>query len=55
MLFVLFVPSVDRGGSPIDHDYWVDQALTTFAQLFRGATAYPRGLGKWRDDERVAS
>jgi hypothetical protein len=49
---VLFVPSVTRAGEPVDHDLWVDEALATFAMLFRGATAYPRGLGKWRDDER---
>jgi hypothetical protein len=51
-LFVLFVPSVDRLGKAIDHERWVDGALTVFATLFRGATAYPRGRGKWRDDER---
>jgi hypothetical protein len=46
------VPSVTRDGQPIDHDYWVNEALDTFATLFRGATAFPRGLGRWRDDER---
>ncbi|HUG63127.1 MAG TPA: hypothetical protein VMP03_14860 [Methylomirabilota bacterium] len=51
MLFVLFIPSVDRRGRPIDHARWVDEALTVLASLFRGATAYPRGLGQWRDDE----
>jgi hypothetical protein len=51
-LFVLFVPSVTRTGDPIDHGYWVDQALEIFATLFRGATAYPRGQGRWRDDEQ---
>jgi hypothetical protein len=51
-LFVLFVPSVDRVGKPIDHDRWVDEALTELATLFRGATAYPRGRGKWRDDDQ---
>lgn len=55
MLFVLFVPSVDRAGSPIDHERWVDQALTIFATLFRGATAYPRGTGRWRDDENAGA
>ena len=30
----------------------MDEVLTTLAQLFRGATAYPRGRGVWRDDER---
>src|SRR5207244_13198355 len=28
---------------------WV---LATLGRLFRGATAYPRGKGVWRDDER---
>ena len=51
-LLVVFVPSRDRVGSPIDQEYWVDEVLTTLAQLFRGATAYPRGRGVWRDDER---
>lgn len=49
---MLFVPSVDRTGHSIDHDRWVREALTVFATLFRGATAYPRGFGMWRDDER---
>lgn len=48
----LFVPSVDREGEPIDQTYWSEQALTTFGQLFRGATAFPPGRGVWRDDER---
>jgi hypothetical protein len=26
--------------------------LTTLGRLFRGATAYPRGRGVWRDDAR---
>mgnify|MGYP001577755072 CR=1 FL=1 len=51
-LFVLFVPSVDRRGRRIQHRLWVEKALEVFATLFRGATAYPRGRGLWRDDER---
>jgi len=51
-LLVVFVPSVARDGAPIDQDYWVDEVLTTLGTLFRGATAYPRGRGVWRDDER---
>ena len=51
-LLLLFVPSVDRNGKAIPHERWVDEALTVLATLFRGATAYPRGRGKWRDDER---
>jgi hypothetical protein len=51
-LVVVFVPSKDREGVAIDQDYWVDEVLTTLGQQFRGATAYPRGRGVWRDDER---
>jgi hypothetical protein len=49
-LIVVFIPSKDRSGRPIDQDYWVDEVLATIGQLFRGATAYPRGKGVWRDD-----
>ena len=53
VLMVLFVPSVERDGeTPIDQDYWVNQALETFGRLFGGATAFPRAEGVWRDDER---
>jgi hypothetical protein len=48
----LFVPSVDRYGSAVDRQRWVDEALTVFARLFRGATAFPPGRGVWRDDDR---
>jgi len=51
-LVVVFVPSKDRDGRPIDQDHWVDEVLTTLGRLFRGATAYPQGRGVWRDDER---
>jgi hypothetical protein len=45
-----YVPSRDRHGRPIAHDVWVTIALETFGRLFRGATAYPRSRGVWRDD-----
>jgi hypothetical protein len=51
-LIVIFVPSQDRDGQAIDQEYWVDEVLTTLGRLFRGATAYPRGRGVWRDDAR---
>lgn len=51
-LIVVFVPSQDRDGQAIDQEYWVDEVLTTLGRLFRGATAYPRGRGVWRDDAR---
>src|SRR5262249_38805499 len=50
-LVVVFVPSKDREGSPIDQQHWVDEVLTVLGKLFRGATAYPRGRGVWRDDQ----
>jgi hypothetical protein len=52
LIVVLFIPSQDRNGSPIDHDFWVTGALETLGTMFRGATAYPRARGVWRDDER---
>ncbi len=52
LIIVLFVPSQDRNGKDIDHDFWVTAALETLGKLFRGATAYPRARGVWRDDER---
>ena len=51
-LIVIFVPNRDRDAQPIDQEYWVDEILTVLGRLFRGATAYPRGRGIWRDDER---
>ncbi|MGA2066082.1 MAG: hypothetical protein ABSG86_14000 [Thermoguttaceae bacterium] len=51
-LLVVFVPSKDRSGAPIDQDYWVDAVLSTLGREFRGATAYPRGRGVWRDDAK---
>jgi hypothetical protein len=49
--FTLFVPSVDRGSTPINQEYWRDEALRAFGSLFRGATAFPPGRGVWRDDD----
>jgi hypothetical protein len=51
-LVVVFVPSKDRDGQAIDQEYWVTEVLQTLGRLFRGATAYPRGKGVWRDDQR---
>jgi hypothetical protein len=51
-LVVVFVPSRDRDSNPIDQELWVDEVLTTLGKAFRGSTAYPRGRGVWRDDER---
>ena len=50
-MIVIFVPGRDRNSQAIDQEYWVDEVLTTLGRLFRGATAYPRGRGVWRDDE----
>jgi hypothetical protein len=51
-LLVVFVPSRDQSGAFIDQDYWVDAVLSTLGREFRGATAYPRGRGVWRDDAK---
>jgi len=39
-------------GKAVDQPFWVGEVLNTLGRLFRGATAYPRGRGVWRDDER---
>ncbi len=49
-LLVLFIPSKDRRGQPIDQEYWVGEALRELGTLFGGATAFPQGQGVWRDD-----
>ena len=51
-LVVLFIPSQDRDEEGIDQDYWRDEALAVLGRLFGAATAYPKGKGVWRDDER---
>ena len=51
-LVVVFVPSKDRDGQAINQEDWVTEVLNTLGILFRGATAYPRGRGVWRDDQR---
>ena len=51
-LLVLFIPSVDRHSKSIPQARWVDEALRVLGELFGGATAFPRGRGVWRDDER---
>jgi hypothetical protein len=51
-VLVLFVPSVDRRGEPINQEFWEMESLTVLGSLFGGATAFPQGRGVWRDDER---
>jgi hypothetical protein len=51
-LLVLYVPSHDRDGLPIDQDKWVEKALEFLGDAFHGATAFPKARGVWRDDER---
>src|SRR5205823_6623682 len=33
-------------------DRWVRKALTVLGENMGGATAFPRGLGVWRDEEQ---
>ena len=49
-LLVLFIPSHDRSGQPIDQQHWVEESLTALGTLFGGATAFPKGRGVWRDE-----
>lgn len=51
MHLLVFVPSVDREGRRLKSDRWTRATLEVLGSLFRGATAYPKGLGVWRDDE----
>jgi len=48
---LIFVPSADRAGRKLKGPSWTKPTLSVLGRLFRGATAYPRGLGVWRDDE----
>ena len=49
---MLFIPSVDRDGTTIEQEVWVDRALEFLGTTFGGATAFPKARGIWRDDER---
>jgi hypothetical protein len=52
-LLVLFIPSANRFGksfSKKEQDRWVRRALQVLGEAMGGATAFPRGLGVWRDD-----
>ena len=54
-LLVLYIPSADRQGKalpPRVQARWVRRALTVLGMHMGGATAFPRGLGVWRDDAR---
>ena len=54
-LLVLFIPSADREGDSLgkkEQDRWVRKALKVLGEKMGGATAFPRGLGVWRDDAR---
>ena len=52
-LLVLYIPSANRFGRPLGvktQQQWVRKALTLLGTALRGGTAFPRGLGVWRDD-----
>jgi len=51
-LLVLFIPSKTRDKKRIQQKHWVDRALEVLGRLFGGATAFPRGIGVWRDDDQ---
>lgn len=52
-LLVLYIPSATRTGRSLGRDVqdrWVRRALKVLGMNMGGATAFPRGLGVWRDD-----
>jgi hypothetical protein len=52
-LLVLFIPSADRYGESLgkkEQNRWVHKGLKVLGKNMGGATAFPRGLGVWRDD-----
>src|SRR5438105_8494263 len=52
-LLVLFIPSADRYGKSLgkkEQHRWVRGALKLLGKEMGGATAFPRGMGVWRDD-----
>ncbi len=52
-LLVLFIPSANRYGESLgkkEQRRWVRKALKVLGESMGGATAFPRGLGVWRDD-----
>lgn len=48
---MVFVPSADKDGRKLKGPSWTRPTLTVLGRLFRGATAYPKGLGVWRNDQ----
>src|SRR5262249_223051 len=54
-LLVLFIPSADRHGESLgkrEQKRWVRKALKVLGENMGGATAFPRGLGVWREGGR---
>src|SRR5262245_47303964 len=54
-LLVLFIPSANRFGRSLGkktQTKWVRRALKILGQHLEGATAFPRGMGVWRDAAR---
>ncbi len=52
-LLVLFIPSANRFGKSLgkkEQERWVRKALQVLGEKMGGGTAFPRGLGVWRDD-----
>lgn len=47
----IFVPSMQRDGTPLDHEKWRRDTIHLMSSLFGGATAV-QGFGGWLDEER---
>ena len=43
-LIVVFVPSKDRDGQPIDQERWVDEVLATLGRLFARTRPIPEDV-----------
>ena len=48
---MVYVPSQERDGTSLDHEYWLRQTLEVMTELFGGATA-TLCEGAWRDDDQ---
>ncbi len=54
-LLLLYIPSADRDGAALGREVqkqWVREALRLLGRELEGGTAFPRGLGVWKDNAR---
>src|SRR5260370_38547157 len=54
-LLLLYIPSGDRDGASLGKEVqkqWVRETLRLLGRELEGGTAFPRGLGVWKDNAR---